>query len=175
MLDGPKPGIARVMRVTGAPQPAQGLSWEDYEDAEDVKGSGADADEEDAAWVPVSNKRRMYYLPKLVTTSHIHSLGGGGTQTPSTYVSDSHSAYASTSASASAAATKKQRQNAAKREAEKAAKTAAEREREAKLQQHKRELEKLRIAEQFKGKSGKNVLSGGQQAKVDSNGKLIWD
>lgn len=155
MLDGPKPGIARVMRVAGSSSaPAKGLSWEDYEDGEDIKGSGIDADEEDSTWAVVGKRR-------------------GGTNTPSTYASDS--ARGSTSASATSAQTKKQRQNAAKREVEKSAKSVAEREREAKLQQHKRDLEKLRIAEAYKGKSGKTVLSGGQQAKVDSDGKLVWD
>ena len=71
MLDGPKPSIARVLRVPGpstAVQPAQGLTWDDYEDGNDVKGSGAEADEEDSTWDVVSHKRRMYLvsIPSLV-------------------------------------------------------------------------------------------------------------
>ena len=66
MIDGPKPGIARVLRVPGGSasetpkydKPAEGLTWEDYEDGEDVKGSGADADEEDSTWDVVTRKRR---------------------------------------------------------------------------------------------------------------------
>jgi hypothetical protein len=63
MVDGPRPGIARVLRISdqsSGPKPAQGLSWEDYEDGEDVKGSGADADEEDSTWDVVVNKKSQY-------------------------------------------------------------------------------------------------------------------
>jgi hypothetical protein len=73
MLDGPKPSIARVLRVPGssaAVQPAQGLTWDDYEDGNDVKGSGAEADEEDSTWDVVSHKRRMY--PRFILSLHSH-------------------------------------------------------------------------------------------------------
>jgi hypothetical protein len=66
MMDGPRPGIARVLRISDRSsgpnydKPAQGLSWEDYEDGEDVKGSGADADEEDSTWDVVVNKKSKY-------------------------------------------------------------------------------------------------------------------
>jgi DNA-binding protein H-NS len=72
--------------------------------------------------------------------------------------------------------TKKQRQNAAKRDAQKAAKAAAERERLSKLSQHKRQLERERIAAQYASGSGKpGKLSGGMKARVDENGALIWE
>jgi hypothetical protein len=78
MVEGPKPGIARVLRVPGsaseAPKhdkPAEGLTWEDYEDGEDVKGSGADADEEDSTWDVVTRKRRTSLRP-LSTHMLIH-------------------------------------------------------------------------------------------------------
>jgi hypothetical protein len=180
MLEGPKPGIARVLRVPGSSsgagvQPTQGLSWGDYEDGNDVKGSGAEADEEDSTWDVVSHKRRAYlYSP----SSHpLIFLTGGGVQTPSTYASDSPAASTrlSTVGSTSGTPSKKQRQNAAKREAEKLAKIEAEKDRQAKAQQHRRELERLRIAEQFKGKSGKGAISGGMNAQVDMDGKLVWD
>lgn len=65
MIDGPKPGIARVLRV-GTPnydKPAQGMTWSDYEDGAEVKGADADDDDIDN-WDVVSHKRRMsYYIP----------------------------------------------------------------------------------------------------------------
>lgn len=73
---------------------------------------------------------------------------------------------------ASEALTKKQRQHAAKREAEKAAKAEAEAARLATLAQHKRELERTRMAEQ--AKSASKQKSGGMSAYVDENGKLVW-
>jgi hypothetical protein len=70
MIEGPKEGIARVLRVPGSAseaakydKPAEGLTWEDYEDGEDVKGSGADADEEDSTWDVVTRKRRTSLHP----------------------------------------------------------------------------------------------------------------
>ena len=61
----------------------------------------------------------------------------------------------------------------AKREGEKTAKADADAEREATLARHKRELERIRMAEQ--AKSAKKTVSGGMSASVDSNGKLVWE
>jgi DNA-binding protein H-NS len=69
--------------------------------------------------------------------------------------------------------TKKQRQNAAKRDTEKALKAEAETERQAALRAHKKELEKVKMAEQAKPKG--KVLSGGMTASVDKNGRLVWE
>lgn len=72
--------------------------------------------------------------------------------------------------------TKRQRQNASKREAQKAAKTQGEAERLATLSKHKRELEQVRMAEQFRGKgSTGKAASGGMTATVDERGKLVWE
>ena len=68
--------------------------------------------------------------------------------------------------------TKKQRQNLAKREAQKAAKAEAEAMRQATLAQHKRELEKERIKEQF---SQSKKPSGGMRATVDSKGHMVFE
>lgn len=67
MIEGPKPAIARVMRIPGAQsagdagstfKPPAGYSLDDYEDSEDVKEPGLDADEEDPNWNIVSWKKR---------------------------------------------------------------------------------------------------------------------
>ena len=71
--------------------------------------------------------------------------------------------------------TKRQRQNAQKRENEKAAKTEAESQRLAVLANHKRELERVRMQEQSRGKSGGKSPSGGMKAIVDERGKLVWE
>ena len=71
--------------------------------------------------------------------------------------------------------TKRQRQNAQKRENEKAAKAEAESHRQSTLANHKRELEKIRMLEQFGGKSGGKSPSGGMKAIVDERGKLVWE
>jgi hypothetical protein len=71
MIEGPKPGLARVMRVPGSQtgeaastfKPPAGYSLDDYEDSEDVKESGLDPDEEDLTWSVVSVKKRKY--PRL--------------------------------------------------------------------------------------------------------------
>lgn len=68
--------------------------------------------------------------------------------------------------------TKRKRQNIARQEAQKADKQAAEAERLAKLARHKREMEKVKIDEQWKH-SGKK--SGGMAASVDEKGGLVWD
>ncbi|CCA69548.1 hypothetical protein PIIN_03487 [Serendipita indica DSM 11827] len=159
MIDGPKPGIARVLRVPGPTpaskaeytKPAGNLTLDDYEDGSDFKGSGVEADEEDSTWDVVGRKKR------------------GGTRTPSTYASDT---APSTIGTSNVAPTKKQRQNAAKRQAEKDRKAAADKEMEAARAKHMRDLEKARIDEQYRGKKG---LSGGMTAKVDSSGSLVWE
>ena len=71
--------------------------------------------------------------------------------------------------------TKRQRQNAQKRENEKAAKAEAEAQRLTVLAQHKRELERTRMLEQYSGKSGGKSSSGGMKASVDERGKLVWE
>ncbi|KDN43241.1 hypothetical protein RSAG8_06208, partial [Rhizoctonia solani AG-8 WAC10335] len=74
------------------------------------------------------------------------------------------------------AMSKKQRQNAAKREAAKASKNEAEDERVAKLQAHKRALERERIAQAYaKPAPGKGKASGGMTASVNEKGSLVWD
>ena len=65
--------------------------------------------------------------------------------------------------------TKKQRQNATKREAQKVAKAEAEAQRQETLAKHKRDLEKVKIAEQYSKKGG------GTSASIDNKGHLVWD
>ncbi|KAH9839959.1 uncharacterized protein C8Q71DRAFT_470692 [Rhodofomes roseus] len=146
MLETPDyPSVARVMRIQPGPddRPAVGFSWADYEDVDDSRGTADDADgEDDGGWGVVKSRGR----PK--------------THKPTT------------TPTASESVSKKQRQNAAKRDAQKTAKVEAEAERQARLAQHKRELERAKIAEQY-SKPSKNV-SGGMTAYVDENGKLVW-
>ncbi|KAI0664380.1 hypothetical protein C8Q70DRAFT_1049870 [Cubamyces menziesii] len=147
------PQVARVMRIQPRPdeRPAAGFSWGDYEDVDDSRVTADDADgEDDGGWGV-----RPSILP-LVGPKQPAS-GPGQTPTPQT---------------APETLTKKQRQHAARREAEKAAKAQAEAERLATLAQHKRSLEKARMAEQ--AKASKKQVSGGMSAYVDENGKLVW-
>ncbi|KAH9893294.1 hypothetical protein C8Q73DRAFT_791165 [Cubamyces lactineus] len=144
------PQVARVMRIQPRPdeRPAAGFSWGDYEDVDDSRVTADDADgEDDGGWGVVRSRRSRPKQP---------ASGPGQTPTPQT---------------APETLTKKQRQHAARREAEKAAKAQAEAERLATLAQHKRELERARMAEQ--AKASKKV-SGGMSAYVDENGKLVW-
>ena len=68
MIDGPKPGIARVLRVPGSTatstaaydKPVGNLTLDDYEDGEDFNGSGVEADEEDSTWDVVGRKKRTF-------------------------------------------------------------------------------------------------------------------
>lgn len=60
-----------------------------------------------------------------------------------------------------------------KREATKQAKADAEADRLARLAQHKKELEKVRIAELYKGK-GKKEVGGGMSSSVQG-GSLVWE
>jgi LmbE family N-acetylglucosaminyl deacetylase len=69
---------------------------------------------------------------------------------------------------------KKQRQNAKKREVTKAAKAEAEAQRLAALAKHKQQLERERTIEQL-SKSRSKAPSGGMNASVDDNGKLVWE
>lgn len=58
MLEGPKPGIARVLRVPqNYNRPSGTAEWGDYEDAEDVRGADPDTDD---GWsvVPEKAKRK---------------------------------------------------------------------------------------------------------------------
>lgn len=63
--------------------------------------------------------------------------------------------------------TKKQRQNAAKRAAEKVAKAEGEAARQTLLAEHKRDLERERIAEQHKTR--RDVSGGGMTGNVNSD------
>lgn len=162
MLETPDyPSVARVMRIRPGPgdQPAAGFSWGDYEDVDDSQKTADDADgEDDGGWGVVKSKGRSSTL-----LTCIRSLSTDN-------VSEVHKP--ATTPTAPEALTKKQRQNAAKKEAQKAAKAEAEAERQARLAQHKRELERAKIAEQYhKPTKG---MSGGMTAYVDENGKLVW-
>ncbi|CCO29081.1 hypothetical protein RSOLAG1IB_07656 [Rhizoctonia solani AG-1 IB] len=157
MLETPQyPDVARVMRVKPADeqQPAPGYSWGDYEDAEENKVISMDDEETDeGGWGVVKSRK-----PKRSQTV---------TQT---------SGQAKSSTSDSSSLTKKQRQNAAKRDASKSAKADAEEDRLAKLQAHKRALERERIAQAYaKPASGKGKASGGMTASVNEKGSLVWD
>ncbi|KAI0060662.1 hypothetical protein BV25DRAFT_1827522 [Artomyces pyxidatus] len=128
-----EPPPPRVLRIKPQPgeKPAKGFTWEDYEGVQ----VDNDADgEDDAGWGVVKSKSR----------ARAERQGAGGTQ--------------STSASQSSQPlTKKQRQNAAKREAQKLAKQEADKEQQAALAAHKRELERVRMAEQFASPKGKGT------------------
>ena len=68
--------------------------------------------------------------------------------------------------------TKKQRQNQKRKELEKSEKAAARAEQEAALARHKRELQEVRMQEQFaKGKK----TSGGMKATVDAKGHMVFE
>ncbi|KIY46400.1 hypothetical protein FISHEDRAFT_75651 [Fistulina hepatica ATCC 64428] len=144
--DADRTALARVLRVQprSDEQPASGFSWGDYEDVE------ASADDDDGWGVVKSRNRKQHDPPSAGHQQAVHAAQ----KAPETL-------------------TKRQRQNASRRDAEKAAKAEAEMQRLAKLAQHKRELERIRIAEQSKSK-GKQV-SGGMKAVVDESGRLVWE
>lgn len=151
------PTVSRVMRVqpTQNEKPAPGFSWADYED---VHVAADDADgEDDGGWGVVKSRTRTRKLSRASSSIFIDEFPGS----EQTRTQES---------SESAGDSKKQRQNAAKRDAQKAAKASAETERLATLARHKRDLEKLRIAEQYK-QSGKKPTS---TASVN-DGHLVWD
>lgn len=157
MLETPQyPEIARVMRVKPAEgeQPAPGYSWGDYEDADENKVISMDDEETDeGGWGVVKSRRPK--RSQTVTQSTTQA------SKPST---DNQSL------------TKKQRQNAAKRDAAKSVKAEAEEERLAKLQAHKRALERDRISQAYaKPATGKGKASGGMTASVNEKGSLVWD
>ncbi|KAI0831853.1 hypothetical protein BC628DRAFT_1350172 [Trametes gibbosa] len=147
------PELARVMRIQpkAGERPAAGFSWGDYEDVDETRALTADdADgEDDGGWGVVRSRRSKPKQP----------ASGAVAPEPAPQ-------------KASETLTKKQRQHAAKRDAEKAAKAEAEAARLATLAQHKRELERTRMAEQ--AKSAGKQKSGGMSAYVDENGKLVW-
>ncbi|CAE6468971.1 unnamed protein product [Rhizoctonia solani] len=157
MLETPQyPDVARVMRVKPADeaQLAPGYSWGDYEDADENKVISMDDEETDeGGWGVVKSRK-----PKRTQTlTQASSQANSSTSDPS-------------------APTKKQRQNAAKRDATKSAKAEAEEDRVAKLQAHKRALERERIAQAYaKPASGKGKASGGMTASVNEKGSLVWD
>ncbi|KAI0072640.1 hypothetical protein K474DRAFT_1667581 [Panus rudis PR-1116 ss-1] len=152
MLETPAaPSLARVMRVQPRPdeKPAAGFSWADYEDVDESRLTADDADGEDDGWIVQSSKKPKAHKPSSPTAS-------GPLHAPETI-------------------TKKQRQHAAKREAQKAAKAEAEAERLAKLAKHKQELERERIAEQYKTQAKNKKTSGGMTAFVNEKGQMVWD
>ena len=62
MLEGPKPGIARVLRVTQTyDRPSGTAEWGDYEDAEDVRGADLDTDD---GWSVVPEKAKRTSLAR---------------------------------------------------------------------------------------------------------------
>ncbi|THH03277.1 hypothetical protein EW145_g6383, partial [Phellinidium pouzarii] len=148
-----QPTLARVIRVKPAPneKPAKGFSWGDYEDyAQAEDGTSADGDADDV-WEEVKSKRRT--KPDIASSA----LASSADSLPITQ-------RASTTSE-----TKRQRQNAKRHEAAKTDKQAQELGRLARLAQHKREVERARIAEQY---SGSKEASGGMIASVADNGKL---
>lgn len=152
-----QPSVARVMRVQPNPgeNPAPGFSWADYEDVQVAAAEDADG-EDDGGWGVVKSRNRnsmSHFFAPLFSVDLFRIEPERPPQTDSQPQSGSEM-------------TKKQRQNAAKREAQKAAKAEAEAQRLATLSKHKRELEKTRIAEQYKG---------GSSASVDDKGHLVWD
>lgn len=70
--------------------------------------------------------------------------------------------------------TKRQRQNAARREAQKADKATNEQERQARLDAHKKALERARIEEQFGAGAKGSKIGGGTVASVE-NSRLVWE
>ncbi|OCH96389.1 hypothetical protein OBBRIDRAFT_787464 [Obba rivulosa] len=141
------PTLSRVIRIPPRPgeKPATGFTWGDYEDVDDSRITADDADgEDDGGWGVVKSRSRS------------RTAKSPTAQTPTQTAPET--------------ITKKQRQRAAKRDAEKAAKAEADAERLAILAQHKRDLERERMAEQSKSKK----TSGGMSAYVDENGKLVW-
>ena len=82
MLEGPKPGIARVLRVLQTyDRPSGTAEWGDYEDAEDVRGADADTDD---GWSVVPEKAKRTSLARktafllnrdLIRTSSCRGLG----------------------------------------------------------------------------------------------------
>ncbi|KAH7910190.1 hypothetical protein BJ138DRAFT_1065661 [Hygrophoropsis aurantiaca] len=145
------PSLARVMRVQprADERPAAGFSWQDYEDVEGTASNEADDDE--GKWGVVKGKSRS----KPTRTNPILSPPSVQ-QAPETL-------------------TKRQRQNANKRAAEKAAKAESDTIQQARLAQHRRELERAKIMEQVSRKGGRKTPGGGMQASVDSQGHMVFD
>ncbi|KAF8987520.1 hypothetical protein BDQ17DRAFT_1435580 [Cyathus striatus] len=149
------PTIARTIRIQPPPdaKPVDGYSWGDYEDVQVSGGDagGNDADGEDDGWGVVKSKKQ----PRK--------------ERPASAQPQSHTQKAPETL------TKRQRQNASRREAEKEAKAALEAEQQAALANHRRELEKLRMAEQQQKEKKGTKVSGGMKASVDDNGRLVWE
>lgn len=174
MLETPDyPTVSRVLRVQPLQdeKPAFGFSWDDYEDvhAGENAGEGNEADGEDDGWgVVKSKKSRSSKCVTIFSSSQLLTIFNLGVERPVSSQVPAHKAPETL--------TKRQRQNAGKRESQKAAKAEGEAERLATLAKHKRELEQVRMAEQFgaKGAKGK-AASGGMKATVDEGGKLVWE
>ncbi|KAG8881064.1 hypothetical protein FRB98_004565 [Tulasnella sp. 332] len=155
------PGLARVMRIGGQPVPEKpaGISWRDYEDADELQHS-TDADAEDEGWGIVQGKKPRPPIPAATEAS---SSTGSSVRIPGlpSIISDADLA-------------KRQRQRDAKREAVKAAKADGEAERLAILAKYKREQEKARMDAQGKKAGKSSKLSGGMTASVQ-DGNLVWE
>jgi hypothetical protein len=165
MLETPDyPKIARVMRVQPRPgeKPAPGFTWADYED---VHVTAEDADgEDDGGWgvVKPRGRSRLFF-----NAFNLYRLLIAWTAGPERSQQQEHH-----QPQQSAPETKKQRQNAARREAQKAAKAEAEAERLATYARHKKEQEKVKIAEQY---AQKKTPGAGASASVDDRGHLVWN
>ncbi|KZT43206.1 hypothetical protein SISSUDRAFT_1030052 [Sistotremastrum suecicum HHB10207 ss-3] len=144
MLETPnQPQLARVIRVKPGPD-EKPIAGYSWDDYEDVANSSS----------------------RLGGTLSSASYGADAT-------TDDDEGWGVVRRNASETLTKKQRQNQAKREVEKEAKAAAEKERLERLAAHRRELEKVKIAEQYKSKPKQK--GGGMTASVDESGKLVWE
>ena len=172
MLEGPKPGIARVLRVPLTyDRPSGTAEWGDYEDAEDVRGADPDTDD---GWsvVPEKAKRRSIggdMPPQAKPFPEIGSTRAGG----SGYASAaSVTVAAPTAASGSESQSKNAKKNAKRKDAAKAVKAANDVAQQEALAKHKKDQEAARIAEQFKTKSKQ---SGGMSASVNDKGQLVWE
>jgi hypothetical protein len=156
---GSQPELARVKRIeTGQPLVAPAVRIQPsptdkpadgftWGDYEDVA-----KDNEEAPWTESRSKK-----PKRNPSTTSGHASGGNSSAPET------------------GPTKKQRQNAAKREAEKNSKAEAEATRLAQLAKYKKEQDKAKMDEQYKGQKGGKTLSGGMKASVDASGSLVWD
>lgn len=178
-----QPTLARVMRVRPAPDeaPVKGFSWGDYEDhaaADDDTSADGDADD---VWEEVKSKRRtsksrrLLFRPNADCSSLPTEPASSASALASSLDSSGFMSSSASGAGGTSEPTKKQRQNAKQAEAKRTEREAAERDRLARLAAHKREFERSRMAEQQATSGRKKEVSGGMQAVMDANGKLVWE